>query len=230
MDLSRNVAELREGRNGHAEMGLADEWQEKAGGSKTSESSISGVPSWPRLTEEALYGLPGEVVKAVEPHTEADPVAVLVSLHAAFGNAIGQGAYFKVGPTFHQAKLFVALVGETSKARKGTSWDPVRDLFYEVDPAWVENRVVSGLSSGEGVIHAVRDPLYRNRQGDEVLLDEGESDKRLMVLESELAGPLKIMGREGNILSVFSDRAGTATGSGPLPRIARPRRPGRTSR
>jgi hypothetical protein len=145
----KDAVELREGRNSHAALGFAEEWQEEPGSSKASDSSIIGIPSLPELAEEALYGLPREVVKAVEPHTEADPVAVLVSLLASFGNALGQGTYFKVGPTFHYPKLFVALVGETSKARKGTSWDPVRELLYEVDPAWVEERVVSGLSSGE---------------------------------------------------------------------------------
>jgi len=162
------------------------------------------------------------VVNAVEPHTEADPAAVLVSLLASFGNAIGQGTYFKVGPTLHHPKLFVALVGETSKARKGTSWHPVRELLYEVDPAWVEDRVVGGLSSGEGVIYAVRDPSYgKNKQGEEVVVDEGEPDKRLMVLESELAGPLKVMSREGNTLSVVlreawdGDRLRTLTKNSP---------------
>lgn len=162
------------------------------------------------------------MVKTIEPHTEADSVALLVSLLASLGNALGQGAYYKVGATLHHLKLFVALVGETSKARKGTSWDPVRELLYEVDPAWIENRVVSGLSSGEGVIYAVRDPFYgKNRQGEEIVLDEGEPDKRLMVLESELAGPLKMMGREGNILSVVmrqgwdGDRLRTLTKNSP---------------
>jgi len=218
----RNPAELREGLDGHAEVGFANERLEKAGSSKISDASVSRAPSSPVLAEEALYGLPGEVVKAVMPHTEADSVALLVSLLASFGNALGQGAYFKVGPTLHHLKLFVALVGETSKARKGTSWDPIEELLYEVDPAWAEERVVSGLSSGEGVIHAVRDPFYgKNKQGEEVLLDEGEPDKRLMVIESELAGPLKIMGRDGNTLSVVlrqawdGDRLRTLTKNSP---------------
>ena len=129
MDLSRNVAELKEGRNGHAGLGFANERQEKSGRSKTSDSSISGLQFWPVLAEEALHGLPGEVVKTVEPHTVADPVAVLINMLVAFGNAIDQGAYFKVGSTFHHPKLFVALVGETSKARKGTPTNS-RNLYY----------------------------------------------------------------------------------------------------
>ena len=217
-----NPVELREGGNGRERSDFADEWREKIGRLETGEDPVPGSPSWPVLAEEALHGLPGEVVKAVVPHTEADSVALLISLLASFGNALGQGAYFKVGPTLHHLKLFVALVGETSKARKGTSWDQIKELLCEVDPAWAEDRVVSGLSSGEGVIHAVRDPFYgKNRRGEEVMLDEGEPDKRLMVLEGELAGPLKMMGRDGNTLSVVlrqawdGDRLRTLTKNSP---------------
>ncbi len=92
-----------------------------------------------------------------------------------------------------------------------------------MDPAWVDDRVVNGLSSGEGVIHAVRDHVYgKNKKGEEVLVDEGELDKRLMVLEGELAGPLKMMSREGNTLSVVlrqawdGDRLRTLTKNNPM--------------
>ncbi|MEJ7873117.1 MAG: hypothetical protein WKF67_12740, partial [Rubrobacteraceae bacterium] len=55
------------------------------------QSEPQRIP-WPRLDEAALHGLPGDVVRAFEPHTEADPVAVLANLLAAFGNVIGRGA------------------------------------------------------------------------------------------------------------------------------------------
>jgi hypothetical protein len=63
--------------------------------------SLPGPPVWPMLAEEALYGLPGDIVAEIEPHTEADRVAVLSSLLAAFGNAIGRGAFFRVGADLH---------------------------------------------------------------------------------------------------------------------------------
>ena len=45
------------------------------------------VGSWPRpLGEAAYYGLAGEFVRLVEPHTEADPASLLVQLLAATGN------------------------------------------------------------------------------------------------------------------------------------------------
>jgi hypothetical protein len=46
-----------------------------------------------RLSELALYGLPGDVVATLDPHTEADPSAVLVSFLVAFGAAVGPGPH-----------------------------------------------------------------------------------------------------------------------------------------
>jgi len=43
---------------------------------------------WPVLAEEAYYGLPGEVVKAIGPNTESDPVAILMEFLSRFGNLI----------------------------------------------------------------------------------------------------------------------------------------------
>ena len=62
--------------------------------------------------------------------------------------------------------------------------------------------MLHGLSSGEGLIYAVRDRVEgENKKGETVILDEGVEDKRLLVLEAELAGVLKVMSREGNTLS-----------------------------
>jgi hypothetical protein len=77
------------------------------------------------------------------------------------------------------------------------------------DPVWTRERCDTGLSSGEGVIWAVRDPIKQmQRQGKgeaaevvEVTVDPGITDKRLYVQEPEFAGALAVMKREGNILS-----------------------------
>jgi hypothetical protein len=47
------------------------------------------------------HGLAGRVVKAIEPHSEADPLALLVQLLAAFGNCIGRKAHFVVEGSAH---------------------------------------------------------------------------------------------------------------------------------
>jgi RepB DNA-primase from phage plasmid/Protein of unknown function (DUF3987) len=176
--------------------GIVNELEEKGRGGKESR-----VQAWPRLDPAALYGLAGDVVRAIEPHCEADPVAILANTLVAVGSVAGRGAFAKVGGDEHHLKLFVGLVGETAKGRKGMSWGPVRSLLEAVDPGWAGERVMGGLSSGEGLIHAVRDEVQGMRKGEEVVLDPGEPDKRLLVLEGELASILKVMGREGNTLS-----------------------------
>jgi hypothetical protein len=91
---------------------------------------------WPELSAEALYGLPGDIVRAIEPHSEADPAALLANVLCAFGNLVGRGAFARVGADEHHLKNFVGLVGETAKGRKGLSWSPVRELMHAVDPGW----------------------------------------------------------------------------------------------
>ncbi len=150
-------------------------------------------PAWPELDSAALWGLAGEVVAKVDPHTEADPVALLLSYLLGFGNLVGRGPYVPVGGDRHGLNLFVTLVGDTASGRKGTSWGEVRRILKGVNRDYVDTRIRHGLSSGEGVIAAVRDGTSEQ--------DPGEPDKRLLVVESEFARVLQVMKREGNTLS-----------------------------
>jgi hypothetical protein len=77
----------------------------------------------------------------------------------------------------------------------------VQRIFAEVDPDWAERRIVSGLSSGEGLIWSVRDPDTTTRGQARIQGGEGEQDKRLLVLEAEFASVLKMVARDGNTLS-----------------------------
>jgi hypothetical protein len=147
---------------------------------------------WPAAPAPAVYHeLLGEIVTRIAPHTEADPVAILTQLLVAFGAAVGRGAWFTVEATRHHPNEFMLLVGDSSKARKGSSWDHVRRLIAQVDPA-IERRILTGLSSGEGLIWAVRDPTAQ---------DPGHSDQRLLVIEPEFASVLKASSREISTLS-----------------------------
>jgi len=47
--------------------------------------------------------------------------------------------------------LFPLVVGESSKSRKGTSWNPIRTICSAADPKWGRERISTGLSSGEGL-------------------------------------------------------------------------------
>lgn len=158
--------------------------------------------SWPKpIAPEALHGLAGEVVRAINPHTEADEVAILTNFLVFFGNAVGSNPHARAEADRHGCNLNAVLVGDTAKGRKGSSQGQVRELFSRIDLGWVEQRVASGLSSGEGLIWEVRDPIQKMTKDEAVVVDEGVIDKRLLVCEAEFSAPLKIMGREGNTLS-----------------------------
>jgi hypothetical protein len=147
---------------------------------------------WPQPPgHDARHGLPGEVVAALEPHTEADPVAILGQLLAAFGAAAGRGAWFQIEATRHHPNEFLVLVGDSSKSRKGSSWDHVASLACRADPA-LSARILTGLSSGEGLVWAVRDPAGS---------DPGPPDRRLLIVEPEFASVLKQTSRDINTLS-----------------------------
>jgi hypothetical protein len=162
---------------------------------------------WPQLAEQAYYGLAGKIVRTIEPQTESDPVALLVQLLVMTGNCIGHIPYYMVEATRHYLNIFAALVGKSSKARKGTSADHIKLLLKGVDPAW-SARVMGGMSSGEGAIWQVRDAVYgQNKKGEEVCLDEGVEDKRLCILETEFARALAKTGQEGNVLSAVLRQA-----------------------
>lgn len=166
---------------------------------------------WPQpLEAAALHGLAGEFVRLVEPHTEADPAALLVQFLVGFGALIGRNRYFVVEADRHYSNLFVVLVGRSSRGRKGTAASRVLEQLDSVEQGWERNRV-SGLSSGEGLIWAVRDPILKREREKahkgsvyvDVEVDPGVADKRLLVIESEFASTLRVIAREGSTLSAL---------------------------
>lgn len=184
--LARNVSDLQE--------------------SRAPSSDLVSAPIWPTLDTRALYGLAGEITRLIEPHTEADPVALLIQTLAYFGNSIGRTAHVMLEARPHYGNLFATIVGDTAKARKGTSEGWVVKTFTTPDDElarWREYHWAKGLVSGEGFIHAVRDispedPTYSQLSPREQARTQ---DKRLLVRESEYGAMLRVMGRDGNSLS-----------------------------
>jgi hypothetical protein len=175
---------------------------------------VPEAPAWPDpLGEPAYHGLAGEFVRMIEPHTEADPAALLFQFLTVFGSIVGRNRYYAVEGDRHYANLFLVLVGATAKGRKGTSLGHVRRVAKALDPEW---QTVAGLSSGEGLIWGARDPIVKREpireRGrvtgyQEVESDPGVSDKRLLVVETEFASTLRVLGREGNTLSAIVRQA-----------------------
>lgn len=147
----------------------------------------------PALAPAAFSGLAGRIVDLLAPETEADPVAILAQLLAAFGNAAGRHAHFRVGADRHHTNLFLTLVGATSGGRKGLSFGLARARVAAADEQWAADHILGGLASGEGLIHHVRDATPPH--------DPGVADKRVLVYAPEFASVLKVATREGNTLS-----------------------------
>jgi hypothetical protein len=157
----------------------------------------------------AFHGLAGEVVRLIEPETEADPNILLILFLVIAGSMFGRRAWFRRSAQRHYPNLFVAVVGRTSKGRKGTATAAIKFFFDAVDHAFIKKKWVSGMSSSEGLIDEIHDPRYMRTkipdskppEFEDREVDPGVGDKRLLVNEGELAGPLAAMQRDGNKLS-----------------------------
>ena len=155
---------------------------------------------WPKLESEALHGFAGRFSKQAVTNSEADIVAVLVTFLVSVGICIDRKIHFFIGDGQHHSRLFALIVGKTGRSRKGTSEAPVHRLFEKTHELLSASRVNDyrelaiqrGLATGEGLAHAIRD---------ESDSDNGVSDKRLLIIESEFAQILKQAKRTGNIIN-----------------------------
>lgn len=161
-------------------------------GADVTMRALPAPPGWPAPPGPAAWeGMAGMIAGAIAPHTEADPVAILAQLLVGAGAVVGRGAWLAVEATRHHLNEFVVLVGESAKARKGSSWDHVARTLSRADPGFAA-RVRTGCSTGEGLVWAARDPAGS---------DPGAGDARLLVVEPEFVSVLKTTGRDINTLS-----------------------------
>ncbi len=141
------------------------------------------------MPDPAVYhGWLGETVAALGETTEADPVAILTTLMAAFGVMVGPRPYVQIGDDRHGALLWPLILGHTGIGRKGTSFGVAKRLLKAADTQFCREQITSGLSSGEGLITAVADDP-----------ETPETTCRL-VIETEYSNTMRRSGREGNTL------------------------------
>jgi hypothetical protein len=188
----------------------------------------SDVVPWPTLDPAALYGIAGELAKLATDESEADPVAVLATTLVLAGAHFGRSRWLPVGDDRHHARLFAALVGDSSRARKGTSAGPVQRVFAAAEshlhghstlpyPSGLSLKISHGpLSTGEGLADAIRDKRDDDDEG-------GTDDKRLFVLESELGAALRAMQRQGNTLGTALRSAWDGTTLAPMTKTSKVR-------
>jgi hypothetical protein len=179
-------------------------------GKRLTTSTTSTTLPWPKIAREAFYGLAGDYVRAIEPHSESDPAALLIQFHTAFGVVAGRNKYFPIEATRHYANIDAVVAGLTSRARKGTSYAHIEAQMQAADPTWTLENHIKGCGSGEGLIYAVRDkrmgkePVKEKGRivgYQEVELDPGVEDKRGLYQTGEFSSILKVAAREGNTLS-----------------------------
>lgn len=170
---------------------------------------------WPDpIAPEGFHGVAGDFVAATLPETEADEAALLFHFLTFAAAMMGRERHFPVSGTSHHARLFSVAVGGTATGRKGTALDCVSHVFRIVDSiaavhepdrdsapstpddGFCNNKIVNGLVSGAGLIWAIRDARDDDRKK-----DSGVEDKRLLVVESELGGVLRVCQRKENDLS-----------------------------
>jgi len=180
------------------------EWSESAAKPDADTSPLAP----PVMPAAAFPGLLGAIVQASTISSEAHPVAVAANVLAMFCTAIGRVAFQRIGDATIHTRPFLLIVGKSGKARKGTAEHTPREIFRRADALLRQingnddctRTHAGGLSSGEGIGWAIRDP----REPDEKTGkggDLGVTDKRLLVIESEFANVLAQVKREGNILS-----------------------------
>jgi hypothetical protein len=165
-----------------------------------------------------FHGIAGEVAKLATANSEADPIAVAATFLVMTGAYFGRAKYQPIGDEDHHPRLFVALVGQSAYARKGTSLHGPKAFWRACDkvlqdtsglPFTLGNPLKIGnmLSSGEGLLYPIRDPEELDASEEADLTDKQRKqrnalrDKRLFVIEQELASMFKVMQREGSTLS-----------------------------
>ena len=146
------------------------------------------------LHADAFHGIAGEFTRVATRESEADPAAVLATLLVRCSVEFGHGPHFMVGDTRHTSNLFVAIVGSTAKARKGTSSGAVDRVFSGLDALYYQpaRKSPGPLSTGEGLINEVKDDP-----------NDPNKDKRLYIQSSEFGSALQAAARSGNTVSTI---------------------------
>ena len=81
-----------------------------------SQNSHFPEPAWPTMGDDAYHGLAGEVVRAIAPHTESDPVAILIQLPSATSSAIVHTTRLRAAATARACSMY--LLGKARKPER----------------------------------------------------------------------------------------------------------------
>jgi len=156
----------------------------------------------PQIKQEAFHSISSDFVNTATKNSEASKIAIAVNVMAFFCATIGRCICQWIGDNKIHCRPFFLIVGKSGKARKGTAEALPKRVFQRVDELLREkeqnhlslNVHSGGLSSGEGIGYAIRDPSTDGT-------DQGIVDKRLLVIEPEFSNVLANCRRETSTLS-----------------------------
>lgn len=148
-------------------------------------------------------------VRAIEPHTEADPVGVLAALLSMTSCALSKPRLV-IGGKKHPLGVWTLLVGETGKGRKGTALAAAKAVMDGAYPDFVDLHEATGITSGAGVIKF----LAERQEGAFEAKDDAEAageaydglqpgDLRALFLEEEYVNVMNRAKRDGSLSGVL---------------------------
>jgi Protein of unknown function (DUF3987) len=161
---------------------------------------IDAVDFPDRVNSDAFHGIAGKVTKMLCTGSELKPEAVLAQFLCIFGNMLGRAPY-KIQDGRHGTLINVAIVGNTADGAKGSSYQAVKRLIRAVDSDYCTDNIKGGYNSSEALIADITDEVMGMKKGQEIVVEEGVNDKRLLVVEEEFSRILQIGKRDGVTLS-----------------------------
>jgi hypothetical protein len=102
-----------------------------------------------------------------------------------------------------------AALAEINRALAQTKEQLLQPMTRHQAPVWMEVLaqqagvpvILTSLSSGEGLVHSIRDDREVINQEGQTVMEQGVPQKRLFINVSEFGGPLAVMRRQGSTLS-----------------------------
>src|SRR6266568_512346 len=129
------------------------------------------------VPDPAMFtGLLGEIADEASLGTEADKVGIYACLLSMAGMQAGPKPHITIGDRRHPLLIWPLLAGRTGSGRKGDAMASALNIMTYAFPIDFDDRIVTGLSTGEGLIWHIRD---EDDSG-------GTDDKRLLIYEEEL--------------------------------------------
>jgi hypothetical protein len=160
----------------------------------------------PTIRDEAFYGLAGEVVRLLEPVLETDRPAILSNFLSMAGVLFQHDAHSRVTADIHYPADYYLTVGPSAVGRKGTTTNAMLEVIERVQPGF-KARILSGLSTGQGLIVALMKNKPKDSESDETTPEDVPEAipeaiaSAVMVEISEFSELLAVMKREENTLT-----------------------------